>query len=194
MLQMKFVRATRNRRKGRILRMIISGLKSVVRVNLLVVVAAVAMGLWTVSACAQNESGGVDAGTCTLKEHVYTCDAAKFHKALLSAETVAIQAHNADGVARIRLTDLVTKKLDKSVAQPGTQADLIFLLIPIEPSGIVNGGENFDLGTLRIYSSTPDGRPGHLLWAETYTGLPDLPWPAVVSRLITQFQTHFHIK
>jgi hypothetical protein len=174
--------------------MMISGLKSVGRVSLVVVVTAVAMGMWAVSACAQNESGGVDAGTCTLKEHVYTCDGAKFHQALLSAQTVAIQTHNVDGVARVRLTELVKKKMDKSVARPGTQADLIFLLIPIETSGIVNGAVNSDLGTLRIYSSTPEGRPDHLLWAETYTGLPDLPWPAVVSRLITQFQTHFHIK
>jgi hypothetical protein len=156
--------------------------------------AVAVVGLLPLAAHAQDESGGTDAGTCTLKEHVYTCDAAKFYKALLSAQTVAVQAHNADGVARVRLTDLVTKKLNKSIAQPGTQADLIFLLIPIEPSGIVNGGENSDLGTLRIYSSTPEGRPEHLLWAETYTGLPDLPWPAVVSRLITQFQSHFHIR
>src|ERR1700676_5126140 len=121
--------------------MVLSWLKSVVRVNLLVVMAAVMMGMWAGPACGQSEPGGVDAGTCALKEHVYTCDAAKFHKELLSAQTVAVQAHNSDGVARVQLTDLVTKKLNKSIAQPGTQADLIFLLIPIEPSGIVNGGE-----------------------------------------------------
>jgi hypothetical protein len=170
--------------------MVLSGLKSVLPVCLLVAV----VGASAVSVRAQNESGGMDAGTCTLKEHVYTCDAAKFHQALLSAQTVGIEAHNADGVARLRLTELVTKKLDKSIAQPGTQADLIFLLIPIDANGIVNGGANSDLGTLRIYSSTPEGRPAHLLWAETYTGLPDLPWPAVVTRLITQFESHFHIK
>ena len=67
-------------------------------------------------------------------------------------------------------------------------------MIPIENSGIVNGAINSDLGTLRVYSSTPSGRPEHLLWAETYTGLADLPWPAVVRRLISQFQKHFQIK
>jgi hypothetical protein len=174
--------------------MVVFGLKSVVHVNLLVVAVAVGMGLGAAPACAQNESGGVDAGTCTLNEHVYTCDGAKFHEALIRAQTVAVQTHNSDGVARVQLTNLVTKKLDKTVAPQGTQADLVFLLIPIETSGIVNGAVNSDLGTLRVYSSTPEGRPEHLLWAETYTGLPDLPWPAVVSRLITQFQMHFHIR
>jgi hypothetical protein len=147
-----------------------------------------------VSVCAQNESLGQDAGGCTLKEHIYTCDGAKFHEALLSAQTVAIQVHNSDGVARGQLTDLVTKKLNKTVAPPGTQADLVFLMIPIDPSGVMDGSVAASLGTLRVYSSTPEGKPGHLLWAETYTGMPDLPWPAVVRGLIRQFQTHFQIK
>ena len=170
-----------------------SVLKRALRRCLLVVVAGVAIGTWAASACAQNESGGVDAGSCTLKDHIYTCDGARFHQALLSAQTVAIKVHNADGVARVQLTDLITKKLNKRLAQPDTQADLVFLLIPIENSGIVNGAINSDLGTLRVYSSTPSGRPEHLLWAETYTGSADLPWPAVVRRLISQFQTHFQI-
>jgi hypothetical protein len=169
------------------------GLKQGLRRFLLVVLSGVAIGTWAASACAQNESGGLDAGSCALKDHVYTCDGAKFHQALLSAQTVAIQVHNADGVARTQLTDLFTKKLNKTVAQPGMQADLVFLIVPIETSGVVNGGVNSDLGTLRVYSSTANGLPEHLLWAETYTGLPDLPWPAVVHRLISQFQKHFQI-
>jgi hypothetical protein len=112
----------------------------------------------------------------------------------LSAQSVAVQAHNWDGVARSELTNLVTKKLNKTVAQPGTQADLVFLIIPVENSGVFNGADNSDLGTFRIYSSTPDGKPEHLLWAETYRGMPDLPWPAVVRRLIAQFQTRFKIQ
>jgi hypothetical protein len=158
------------------------------------VVVGAAMGVLTASACAQNESLGQDAGGCTLKEHIYTCDGARFHQALLSAQTVAIQVHNSDGVARAQVTDLVTKKLNKSVAPPGTQADLVFLMIPIDPSGVMDGSVSASLGTLRVYSSTPEGKPGHLLWAETYTGMPDLPWPAVARGLIRQFQTRFQIK
>jgi hypothetical protein len=97
-------------------------------------------------------------------------------------------------VSRVQVTDLVTKKLNKTLAQPGMQADLVFLMIPIDPSGVMNGAVDSDLGTLRIYTSTPEGRPAHLLWAETYSGMPDLPWPAVVRGLIRQFQAHFQIK
>ena len=152
------------------------------------------IGTWAALACAQNESGGVDAGSCTLKDHIYTCDPARFHQALLSAQTIAIQVHNADGVARTQLTDLVTKKLNKTVPPPNTQADLVFLMIPIAPTGVVEGGISPDLGTLRVYSSTPEGRPEHLLWAETYSGTPDLPWPAVARGLVRQFEARFQIK
>lgn len=162
--------------------------------SVFVAAVGIAMGVFAGPACAQNESLGQDAGHCTLKDHIYTCDGARFHEALLSAQTVAIDVHNWDGVARVQVTDLVTKKLNKTLAQPGMQADLVFLMIPIDPSGVMNGAVDSDLGTLRIYTSTPEGRPAHLLWAETYSGMPDLPWPAVVRGLIRQFQAHFQIK
>jgi hypothetical protein len=160
----------------------------------LLVAAAVAVALAAIPALAQNESGGADAGTCTLRDHVYTCNRAAFQAALLSAKTVAVQAHNSDGVARNQLTDLLTKKMGQSIASEGIQPDLIFLLIPIDPSGVVNGIGDADLGTLRVYSSGPGGEREHLLWAETFSGPQDMVWPAVVHGLILQFQSRFHIK
>lgn len=143
----------------------------------------------------QNESGGADAGTCTLKNHVYTCDGATFQTLLTNAKTVAVQAHNADGYARSQLSSLLTKKLGKTIAPDGTQADLIFLMIPTENAGSVDSSlGNVTLGTLRVYSSGPDGSRQHLLWAEDYSGTQDMPWPAVVNGLINQFRSHFHIK
>ena len=68
-------------------------------------------------------------------------------------------------------------------------------MIPVDDQGVLNdslGGAS--LGTLRIYTVTPDGARGHLLWAETFSGERDLPWPAVVRGLILQFQSRFHIK
>src|ERR1700761_332559 len=131
------------------------GVGRTLRRCVLAAAVGVAVGAWATAACAQNESGGLDAGSCTLKDHIYTCDGARFHQALLSAQTVAVDVHNADGVARSQVTDLVTKKLSKTIAQPGTHADLVFLLIPIEPTGVVEGGISPDLGTLRVYSSPP---------------------------------------
>jgi hypothetical protein len=96
-------------------------------------------------------------------------------------------------VARAQLTTLIVKKLGKTVAPEGGPTDLIFLMIPTAQDGVVNMSAG-DLGTLRIYSATPDGAKAQLLWAETYTGDLDLPWPAVVNRLIGQFQARFHIK
>jgi hypothetical protein len=161
---------------------------------LLVIVAAFALGLLQTPARAQSDVGGGDDGACILKNHVYTCDGAAFQKALAAATAVKIEAHNADGVARSQLSDLVTRKLGKTIAPRGTPADLDFLLIPIDEQGINNSLGNVELGTLRIYTVTPDGARGHLLWAETYSGQQDMPWPAVARSVVLQFQSRFHIK
>jgi hypothetical protein len=157
--------------------------------------AAVFLGTALSSAAvAQDDSGGMDAGRCTLRDHVYSCNSAAFQPLLAGAKTVAVDVHNADGVGRRLLTDFLARKLGKTIVLKDTHADLIFLLIPIEPSGIVFSSGDSDLGTLRVYSVTPDGDRGHLLWAEMYSGPPDLPWPMVARALLLQFQGHFRIK
>lgn len=161
---------------------------------LLIILSAFALGLSPIPARAQSDVGGGDAGACTLKNHVYTCDGAAFQKALSAATSVKIETHNADGVARLQLSDLVTKKLGKLISPQGTPAELDFLLIPIGEQGVNNIPGNVDLGTLRIYTETANGGRGHLLWAETYSGQQDMPWPAVVHSVILQFQSRFHIK
>jgi hypothetical protein len=162
-----------------------------VRRSLLLALTFVNCGLLVQPGLAQLDGGVGDAGSCTLKNYVYTCNGSEFHAALVRAKTVAIEAHNSDGMARNQLTSLVTR-LGKTVAEKGSPADLIFLMIPIEPTGVINNSDA-DLGTLRIYSSTPDGARGRLLWAETYSGAQDIPWPMVAHGLIAQFQAHFHI-
>jgi hypothetical protein len=161
----------------------------------LIAIATLLLGLSPAPARGQSQTTTENLGTCTLKDHVYHCDGAAFQKALSAAGSVAIETHNADGVARDRLTTFVTGKLGKTVVAPGAPADLSFLMIPVDDQGVLNdslGGAS--LGTLRIYTVTPDGTRGHLLWAETFTGDRDLPWPAVVRGLILQFQSRFHIK
>jgi hypothetical protein len=160
---------------------------------LLVAFAVFGLSL-SAAARAQSDVGGSDDGACTLRDHVYSCDGAVFQKALAGATTVAIETHNADGVARSQLKSLVTNKLGKTITPAGSPADLVFLLIPTPLEGVVGSVTDSDLGTLRIYTSGNDGRRGHLLWAETFNGTQDLPWPAVVHGLILQFQSRFKIK
>jgi len=143
---------------------------------------------------AQDESGGLDVGSCTLRDHVYSCSSAAFQPILATAKTIAVDVHNYDGVGRRLLTDFLAHQLGKTIASDDTHPDLIFLLVPIEPSGITYSTGEIDLGTLRVYSVTADGGRGHLLWAEMYSGPADLPWPAVVRGLLLQFQGHFQIK
>ena len=163
---------------------------STMRINLLAVVA-IFLSMPTIAQSASSEG---EVGSCTLKNHVYTCDGAAFQKALDNAKTVTIDTQNVDAVARAQLRDLLTKKLTKIVAPSGSPADLIFLVIPTGPDGINISPGEVGLSTLRVYSATPDGARGHLVWAETYAGQQDLPWPAVVRSLILQFKSHFHIK
>jgi len=160
----------------------------------LIAIATLLPGLAPAPARAQSQATE-DLGSCTLNDHVYHCDGAAFQKALSAATTIAIETHNLDGVARDRLTAFVTTKLGKTVAAPGAPADLSFLMLPVDDQGVFNDSvAGASLGTLRIYTVAPGGARGHLLWAETFSGPRDMPWPAVVRGLILQFQSRFHIK
>ena len=151
-------------------------------------------GVTAPHAFAQSATEG-DLGTCTLHNHIYTCDGAAFQKALSAATSVGLVTHNADGVARSALKDLVDKKLHKTIAPDGSPADLVFLLEPIDEGGQVETSSSLaDLGTLRVYSATADGRPEHLLWAEVYTGDRDLTWPIVARSVVAKFEKRFGIK
>jgi hypothetical protein len=144
-----------------------------------------------------RSQGGSEVTTttsCTLKDHVYTCDKAAFQTALANAKTASVETHSVDKLAQAQLSDLITKKLGKQLAQDGSPADLIFLLIPVGVEGMSMSPGNVNVGTLRIYSSNPDGTRAHLLWAEDFFGQEDMPWPVVVHGLILQFQSHFKIK
>ncbi len=78
---------------------------------------------------------------------------------------------------------------------PDNPAELVFLLVPTGEQGVVDTSPgDIDLGTLRVYSATTNGARGQLLWAETFSGKPDLPWPVVVHGLVLQFQGRFHIR
>ena len=135
-----------------------------------------------------------DAEPCQLQDHVYHCDSSAFAKALASAKSAAVEAQNVDAYSRDQLKRMLTGKYGKQVAEPGGSPELVFLIVPVGVDGInISPGEP-TLGSLRVYSATPEGGRGHLVWAETYNGPQDLPWPAVVRALILQFEKHFPAK
>jgi hypothetical protein len=142
----------------------------------------------------QAVAGQPESESCSLKNHVYTCDSAAFKKKLDSAATFRIETQNTDGVAREQLQSLVTRKLGRTLAPQNSVPDLIFLLLPTGVDGVNISPGEVDLGTLRVYTASPDGTRAHLVWAEDFTGQQDLPWPFVVRALISRFQAHFGIK
>ncbi len=127
-----------------------------------------------------NEQG------CTLEKQVYTCDWPAFVQRLDKAHTVAIETQQIDRFTAKQLRELVGE-LGKTVAAEDELGDLTFLLIPMQSTGVHIGPADEPLATLRIYASAPGLPRGKLLWAETYTGQPDRPWPSTVHALIEQF-------
>jgi hypothetical protein len=124
---------------------------------------------------------------CTLDKQIYTCNWQAFLPRLQKAKTVTIQTQQIDRFTARQLRELATD-LGKSVAPEGEPGDLTMLLIPIESTGVHIGPAGEALATLRIYAPQPGTPRGTLLWAETYTGQPDRPWPMTVHALIEQFK------
>ncbi len=146
-----------------------------------------------VAMCGALMSGGAalaqseNAPGCTLAKQVYTCDWQAFVQRLNKAKTVSIETHQIDRFTARQLRELIGE-LGKSVAPEGSQGDLTMLLIPMQSTGIHIGPAGEPLATLRIYAPLPGTPRGTLLWAETYTGQPDRPWPMTVHALIEQFK------
>lgn len=122
---------------------------------------------------------------CTLAKQVYTCDQASFRAALAQAHAIAVEARPRDRVATSQLRDLVIA-LGKTVASP---ADLTFSLVPLDNTGVNIGPTGTELASLRIYAPGASAKQGDLLWAETFSGQPDMTWPTVVHAVIQQFRT-----
>jgi hypothetical protein len=156
----------------------------------LTVIAMLALSL--TQAQAQERSTSTPA--CILTKGVYTCDGVTFQKILANAKTISLETHTIDKVARSQLTEFITKKLNKTVVPEGSPCDLVFLLLPIEATGVNYTSGDAELGTLRIYLPNSENNRGEIVWAEVFSGRIELPWPSVVHCVITQFQSTFHIK
>ena len=147
-----------------------------------VILGALVAARGVVRAQSANEAG------CTLEKQVYTCNWPAFVHQLNKAHTVAVETESSlDRFTARQLRGLVGE-LGKTVATEDQLGDLTFLLIPMQSTGVQIGPAGEPLATLRIYASLPGAPRATLLWAETYTGQPDRPWPATVHALIEQFQ------
>jgi hypothetical protein len=127
-----------------------------------------------------------DRAGCVLDKHTYVCSFGGFHHVFHRSKTIAIEADPRDHAALNQLNELVVA-LNRTVA-PAGQGDLIFAVLPVDHGGVIIGPGDVDMATLRIYERGPDGTRGEMLWAETYRGQSDRPWPATVHALLRQFQ------
>jgi hypothetical protein len=143
----------------------------------IVLAAGLAMG----TASAQIGEG------CALDKQVYTCNRVEFASAWKNAGTVTIEASPRDKMAASQLREMAGK-MGKSVGESG---ELTVLVVPRDAGGVDVGPAGVELGSLRVYAPSEGGRRGNLVWAETYTGQPDMSWPAVVHALVAQFEQKF---
>lgn len=136
------------------------------------------------SVAAQAQSSAATA--CQQVKGSYHCDRAAFVKSLSAARTVALQTQPYDRNSQRELAELATQ-LGKTIA--AANADLLFRLEKPDPQNPIYYGPNSRaLAVLRIYSRGPHGAHGPLIWTETLTGQPGLPWPIVVHQVIRQFK------
>jgi hypothetical protein len=149
----------------------------VVRALLLAGVLVVGAG----AASAQVSEG------CVLEKQVYTCNRVEFVAAWRSAGTIAIEGSPRDKMAAAQLREMLGK-MGKTMGEPG---NLTVMVVARDTAGVFVGPAGVELGSLRVYAPGPDGKRGNLVWAETYTGQPDMSWPAVVHALVSQFEGKF---
>jgi hypothetical protein len=126
-----------------------------------------------VVACSQVKSG-------------YQCDQAAFAKTLSGARAIAIETQPFDRNGERELAELAAQ-LGKATS--AEKADLVFRLERIDPDHSLYYGPNSrELATLRVYFRSSQNAHGPLIWIETFTGQPDMPWPTVVHEIIEQFK------
>jgi hypothetical protein len=146
---------------------------------------SLALALFAFSLVAYAQSYSV-AG-CSQVRGRYQCDQAAFVKVLTNARTIAVATQPFDRNGEKQLTELA-KQLGKTAAS--ANADLVFRLERIDPENSLYYGPNGrDLAALRVYSHGSQAAHGPLIWTETFTGQPDMPWPTVVHQIIQQFKT-----
>ena len=154
--------------------------------HLLVAVLASTM---TLSLAAQ--ATGVAAPPCVLsREDHFRCDPDVLRKHLQAAHTIRVVTDRMDRFGAAEVRKLV-EATGKQVSKAGQPPDLIFDLAPVDRNGRIDVGPGtVALATFSVFDpGLGEGRQG-LIWVETYDGSEARPWPAVVTDLLRQFQSH----
>jgi hypothetical protein len=125
---------------------------------------------------------------CSLDGGKYTCNRLQFLKAFAEAHTVAVDSQPRNPVSDKQLTTFATQ-LAKQPVPAGQPADMLLRVVRNQPTGFSVGPGDEDLATLRVFSTKTGNASSHLLWVETYTGQPDLPWAVIVRALTQQLQS-----
>ncbi|QMV19213.1 hypothetical protein GOB94_11400 [Granulicella sp. 5B5] len=156
------------------------------RLRMVMLTAVVCAGSWV--AAGGQVSGETVPHRCALNNGVYTCSWSAFEDTLAAAKTVSVQSDPMDERTNHALKRLA-RKLGKTVVETGDgPADLQFLLVPLNKDGVYVGPADVALATLRVYADSTPTHRGTLVWAETYRGEKDIPWPSVVYYTIHQFE------
>jgi hypothetical protein len=140
------------------------------------------------STVAHAQQGTASDAACALDKGVYQCDWLAFKSAFNAAKTVSVQSDAQDVHSDDSLRKLANHLGKTVVPRTDQPADLTFLMVPLNKNGIYIGPGEENLGTLRIYSGRTVSEPGTLVWAETYRGTKDVPWPSVEFYLMQQFK------
>ena len=145
--------------------------------------ALLAAGLMvgTGTATAQANEG------CVLHQQTYTCNQVEFATEWNSAGTVTVEASPRDKIAAAQLREMVAR-MGKTAGPAG---DLTIMVVQRDTTGLYVGPAGIELGSIRVYAPGTEGKRGNLVWAEIYTGQPDMSWPAVVHALVMQFEGKF---
>ena len=120
----------------------------------------------------------------------YTCNWISLQSAFDRSRTIALRTEPMDRSTAAQLRRLIAE-LGKVPAAEGQPADLTFAVVPVPPNGVDMGPNDHELARLLIYAPSQASAQGLLLWAETYRGQGDRPWPAQVHALLRQFQERF---
>jgi hypothetical protein len=130
----------------------------------------------------------IEAHGCTSSGSQYNCDKNTFERILQVAKAVSVNTPRLDASSSGQLQKLA-RALGKTVRS--SNADLTFVLVRPEPSGIYYGPSNRELASIRVYYGAAGNDRGKLVWVESYYGQPGSPWPIVVHHLTDQFRSDF---